>query len=112
VGKLIINLIVLSLFGCSTTHFKSKNTIVVSMDKNDEHTQDIEVKVDKEFFLWGLFPKHEVFIDKELVDSGAETASSVMITNSQSMKNTLWTLFTFGVYYPQTFTINAKIGSQ
>jgi hypothetical protein len=82
------------------------------MDKNDEHTQDIEVKVDKEFFLWGLFPKHEVFIDKELVDSGAETASSVMITNSQSMKNTLWTLFTFGVYYPQTFTINAKIGSQ
>lgn len=78
------------------------------MDKNDEHTQDIKVSVDKEFFLWGLFPEHEVFIDKELVNDGVETASSVSISSSKNLKNILWSFFTFGVYYPQTFIINAR----
>jgi hypothetical protein len=80
----------------------------ISLDKNTTHEEDIEIKVEKDFFLLGYFPKHEIFIDDQLIDTGATEASSITIENQYEFKNSLWALFTFGVYYPQTYLIKAK----
>ncbi len=106
--KLLLNLILLSLLSCSTIHFKSENIIDVSLDERDIHTKDIEVKVEKDFFLLGMFPKHEIFVDKEFANVGVQSVSSLEITQSNHLKNTLWTIFTFGFYYPKTYIIKAK----
>lgn len=95
-------------FSCSSIEFKSNDKINLSLDKKNTHEEDIEIKVDKDFFLLGFFPKHEIFIDDYLVDKGATEASSITIENHYEFKNSLWALFTFGVYYPQTYKIKAK----
>ena len=107
--KWILKLICLSLLSCSSIQFKSENNIEVSLDKNTTHEKDIEIIINKDFFMLGYFPKHEILIDEVLADKGATEASSVEIENYYDFKNSLWALFTFGVYYPQTYLIKAKV---
>lgn len=104
----LIVCLVICFTGCATAEFKSHNKINISLSENNTHVEEIEFKVDKDFFLLGYFPKHEIFIDDKLTDAGAIDASSLVIENHYEFKNSLWALFTFGVYYPQTYKIKAK----
>lgn len=104
----LIFFLLLSLLGCSSTLIKSNDKIDLSLNKNLSHKKNINIEIKKEFFLWGLLPQHELLLDEELGNRGYEFVSSVQVEEKSTMKDALWTLFTFGVYYPKTYVLSGQ----
>ena len=104
----LLSLILLfSFISCSTIHVKSNDQTTITFDKIKSHKEKIQIKVEKEYFLWGLFPQHDIYVDQELKAKGFEKVSSLEISKVRETKDLIWTLVTFGVYMPQTYHINA-----
>lgn len=102
-------LILLFLSSCSSIDIVSSSKIDVSMNEREEYTNEVELEVDKEFFLYGLVPStHTLYIDEILKDAGVDSVSNLQVKKVRKTKNGLWALFTFGLYVPETYVIKAK----
>jgi hypothetical protein len=112
VNRLGLIILLFSGISCSSIHFKTDNSTnrntIISFEENTNHNEIVNIKVEKEFFLWGYFPAHEIEIDKELAKLGHKSISSFVITQKPTAKDVLLTFLTFGFYYPQTFYLAGK----
>lgn len=105
----LLSLILLfSFISCSTIHVKSNDQTTVVFSSVKSHKEKVKVLIEKEYFLWGLFPEHEIIIDKEFKKNGFDNVSSLKISKVRSTKDIIWSLVTFGVYMPETYELNAK----
>ena len=94
---------------CANTQIKSTNKIPITFTKKDGFEKDINVVVTKEFFLWGMLPsEHELDVDDEIAKKGFNKASELVVHHKNRTSDVVWSLLTFGVYYPQTFQIKGK----
>jgi len=84
--------------------------IPITFSEKDTHTKEVKVTVSKQFFLLGLIPnQHEVEVDIVFQEKGYESVTDVRITKERSYSNVLWSVLTFGFYYPQTYTLIGNI---
>ena len=105
---IIFTLLLLS--SCSSIKIYSSNpNLELSTDERENYTKEIEYKVDKEFFLFGLIPTtHKLDISKNFKEAGVDSASELKVIRERKAKNMLWALFTFGLYTPESYVIKAK----
>lgn len=94
------------LVGCTTTHYRSKNTVPVTFGGNPEHRKEVTITGQRDFYFWGLSPdNHEVFIDEEVRRAGHDGISKVIIYEQKNPQEILVSFLTFGLYLPRAFTI-------
>lgn len=105
--KILSALILLgSLSGCTTIHFRSKNTIPVSFEGNPEHRKEVSIIGHRDFLFWGVEPEHhEVFIDEEVRRAGYDGMSKLVIYEHKNPQDILISFLTLGIYMPRGFTI-------
>lgn len=105
--KFISTLILLSIVSsCTTTHFRSNNTIPVTFSGNPEHRKEVTITGKTDFYFWGLNPdEHEVFIDEEVRKAGYDGLSKLIIYEQKNPQEILISFLTFGLYLPRAYTI-------
>jgi hypothetical protein len=103
---------ILSLFflvafaGCTTIHYRSKNTIPVSFEGNSKHQKEVFIEGHRHFYFWGVEPEHhEVFIDEEVRKAGYDGISKLVIYEQKNPQDTLISFLTLGFYLPRGYTI-------
>jgi hypothetical protein len=95
-----------TMVGCTTTHYRSNNTVPVSFSGNPEHRKEVSISGKRDFYFWGLSPdQHEVFIDEEVRKAGFDGISKVIIYEQKNPQEMLISFLTFGLYLPRAFTI-------
>ncbi len=98
------------LLGCSSISFLSSNKINTTFDFDDKNTTDVSIDIQKPFYMWGLYPKeHLVKVDEEFQKKGYSSVSDLIIKETETNIKALWMFFTFGMYYPQSFKLTAKV---
>ena len=87
------------LISCSSVQYKSKDVIDVFMGHHPEHKTQFLATGEVEFFLWGFYPGVQtVWIDHKFKDLGAVEVSLKRIEEYQTIKDSLYTIFSFGLY--------------
>lgn len=102
--------ILLLLSSCSSIKiYSSSPTLELSMEDRENYTKEIEYKVDKEFFFFGMIPTtHKLDIAESFKEAGVDSAAEVKVIKERKTKNMLWAFFTFGLYTPESYVIKAK----
>ena len=96
-------------FGCSTAKIQSTSSIPVSFESKTDHTRDISVEVQRDYYLWGLLPStHEIAVDKEFEKTGAKSVSNVSDEKVTKKSNIVWGIVTFGFYMPSSYVLKGK----
>lgn len=105
--KIFSALILLAtISGCTTIHFRSKNTIPVSFEGNPKHQKEVTVEGHRHFYFWGVEPEHhEVFIDEEVRKAGYDGISKLIIYEQKNPQDILISFLTLGLYLPRGYTI-------
>jgi hypothetical protein len=104
--KLLSLIFISSLFGCTTIHFRSKNTIPVSFDGDPKEQHEVTITGKRNFYWWGLDPEHqEVFVDEVVRHAGYEGLSKLIIYEKKTPQEVLISFLTFGIYLPHSFSI-------
>lgn len=94
------------MVGCTTIHFRSKNSIPVTFEGNPQHRKEISIVGHRHFYFWGVEPsEHVVFIDEEVRKAGYEGISKLIIYEQKNPQDMLISFLTFGLYLPRGFTI-------
>ena len=89
--------------------FSSSNSIPVNLNYKDEHSPEVSLEVTKSFYLWGAYPLVQIVeVDKEFEKKGFRSVSDLRIKEIHTSRKVLWMLFTFGMYYPQTYHLIAS----
>lgn len=105
---IILTLLLLSSCSSIKTYSSSSN-LELSMEERENYTKEIEYKVDKEFFFFGLVPTtHKLDVAKSFKEAGVDSASELKVIKVRKTKNMLWALFTLGLYTPESYVIRAK----
>lgn len=106
-------ILIISFISCSNINYKVENSADskadISFEENINHNEKVNIKIEKEFFLWGFYPNHEIKVDDVVAKNGYDSISELVIKEEPSKMNVLFTLLTFGVYYPQTYYLEGKI---
>lgn len=105
--KNILSAILLSaLTSCTTTHYRSNNSIPITFDGNPKHQKEVSIVGHQPFYFWGLDPdEREVFIDEEVRKAGYDGLSKLVIYEHKNPQDTLIQFLTLGFYIPRGFTI-------
>ena len=91
---------------CSTIHFRSNQTIPVTLEGNPLHQKKIEITGKTDFYFWGNDPDHTVvFVDEEVKRAGYPALSKAIFYESKEPSNILISFLTFGIYMPTGWTI-------
>lgn len=95
---------------CSSVTISSNNSKdSIVFGPKAKHTRDISIKVQKEYYLWGLVPDtRELRLDREFAERGANSVAEVQIKEEPTGKDLAWTLFTLGFYVPKTYVLKGK----
>lgn len=102
--------LVLIFTSCSSIQFKSSEIIPVHFNKDITDTENVDVEVEKSFYLWGMLPSsHSVEVDKLFEQRGADSVSNFSIAEIKTQKKTLWMILSAGLYYPQTYLVSGNI---
>lgn len=81
----------------------------MTFSQNENHTESVSVEIKKYFYLWGLLPStHSVNIDEVFARKGYKDVSSLEITEIDETKKAMWMVFTFGLYYPNSYVVKGK----
>jgi hypothetical protein len=104
----IYSLILVLLFtGCTTIHFRSRNSIPVSFEGNPKHQKEVEIVGHRHFYFWGVEPEHhEVFIDEEVRQAGYDGISKLIVYEQKNPQDILISFLTLGLYLPRGYTIS------
>ncbi len=98
------------LIGCSSINFRSTNDTEVSFNFSDEKRTEVAIVVTRPFYMWGLVPEEQVVnVDEVFVRSGHANITDLQIKEIKKYKKALWMFFTFGMYYPQSFELLARV---
>jgi hypothetical protein len=66
----------------------------------------VTVEKTKDFYFWGISPeKPEFNLQDETSDAGISGPSGISIEQSYTFTDVLYTVITFGLYCPVTYTI-------
>lgn len=105
--KILLVLILLaSITGCTTIHFRSNNTIPVTFEGNPEHRNEVSIIGHRDFYFWGIEPdQHEVYIDEEVRQAGHDGMSKLIIYEHKNPQDILISFLTLGFYMPRGYTI-------
>lgn len=105
--KILSALILLvSITGCTTIHFRSKNTVPLTFEGNPEHRKEVSIVGHQDFYFWGIEPEyHEVFIDEEVRKAGYDGMSKLIIYEHKNPQDILISFLTLGFYMPRGYTI-------
>ncbi len=88
---------------CAEIRYKSSGIIPVELSQNQFHRNKSTIKVEKNFFLWGLYPFEQVIeIDKEFERRNLSAVSSVKIREKSLLSDTMLSLITLGLVIPRT----------
>lgn len=102
-------IILLLCTSCSKLKIKTSKNFPITTSQIEKDTKSIEVKVTKNFYLWGLIPnEHELLLDKELLKIGVKRLSALEITELSEGKDTWMKILSFGLFLPQTYLITGK----
>jgi hypothetical protein len=94
------------MVSCTTTQFRSKNTIPVSFEGNVNHRKEVVIEGHRYFYFWGLNPEeHIVYVDDEVRKAGYDGISKVIIYEQKNPQDMLISFLTFGLYLPRGFVI-------
>lgn len=92
--------------GCTTIHFRSKNSIPVTFSGNPSHQKEVSVEGKRDFYFWGIEPEHhEVYIDEEVRKAGFDGISKVIVYEQKNPQDILISFLTLGFYLPRAYTI-------
>jgi len=106
--QLFVITILLFVTSCSTIVYRSKGRIPISFNKSNNHRREIILRGKKDFYLWGLIPnRHYVYIDEIARDSGLKELSRVEIYGIKTIKDSIFTILSFGLYVPSSYQIEA-----
>lgn len=95
-----------TISGCTTIHYRSKNTIPVSFEGNPKHQKEVSIVGHKHFYFWGAEPdEQEVFIDEEVRQAGYDGISKLIIYEQKDPQDILISFLTLGFYLPRGYTI-------
>ena len=105
--KILSSLILLAtISGCTTIHFRSRNSVPVSFEGNPKHQKEVSIVGHRHFYFWGVEPEqHEVFIDEEVRQAGYDGMSKLIIYEHKNPQDILISFLTLGLYMPRGFTI-------
>lgn len=79
------------------------------MNERSNYTKEIELEVNKEYFLYGLIPTtHSLDVDEILKDAGIDSVSDLKVIRARRTKNIVWSLVTLGFYMPETYILKAR----
>lgn len=105
--KILSSLILFSLIsGCTTIHFRSKNSVPVTFEGNPKDQREVSIVGHRDFYFWGVEPReHEVYIDEEVKNAGYNSISKLIIYEHKNPQDILISFLTLGFYLPRGFTI-------
>lgn len=107
--KLFYFLSLIQIVGCSSIQFSSSNSIPVNLNFKEDLSPEISIEVTKSFYLWGAYPSVQIVeVDKEFEEKGFRSVSDLRIKEIKKNNKFMWMLLTFGMYYPQTFSLLAS----
>ncbi|MBC74638.1 MAG: hypothetical protein CME64_01340 [Halobacteriovoraceae bacterium] len=108
-ARIKILFLMLISFGCSTAKIQSTSSIPVTFESKTDHTRDISVEVQRDYYLWGLLPStHNIALDKEFERVGAKSVAEVSIEEVTRKTNIVWSVLTFGFYTPNSYVLRGK----
>lgn len=108
--KILSLLILIAVTGCTTIHFRSKNTVPVTFDGNPKQQKEVEIVGHSHFYFWGIEPEHhEVFIDEEVRKAGYDGISKLVIYEQKNPQDILISFLTLGLYLPRGYTISGYV---
>lgn len=116
--KILSVLILLgSLGGCTTIHFRSKNSVPVTFEGNPNHRKEVSIVGHRDFYFWGVEPEHhEVYIDEEVRRAGYNGMSKLIVYEHKNPQDILISFLTLGIYMPRGYTItgftSGEVGDQ
>lgn len=81
----------------------------MTFNQNEDHTENVSVEIKKYFYLWGLLPSRQtVNLDEVFARKGYKEVSSVEIEEIDETSKAMWMIFTFGLYYPNSYLVKGK----
>lgn len=105
-GLIKIGILSVFLSSCTIMEYRSKNAIPIYLSPQKAHLTRVQLKGQKEFYLWGLYPqKHIINVDIELSDSGVTSAAKLRIKEFMLPISFLWSIISFGFYIPKNYEI-------
>jgi hypothetical protein len=112
-NKFLSLLLLVVTVSCTTTQFRSKNTIPVSFEGNVNHQKEVFIEGHRHFYFWGLNPQeHVVHVDEEVRKAGYDGISKVIIYEQKNPQDMLISILTFGLYLPRGFVITGFTSGQ
>lgn len=92
--------------GCTTIHYRSKNSVPVSFEGNPAHRKEVSITGQRNFYFWGISPDHEeVYLDEEVRKAGYDGLSKLIIYEHKNPQQNLISFLTLGFYLPRGYTI-------
>lgn len=102
-----------TISGCTTIHFRSKNTVPVSFEGNPDHQKEVSIIGHRHFYFWGIEPEHhEVYIDEEVRKAGWDGISKLIIYEHKNPQDILISFLTLGLYMPRGYTITGFVSGE
>lgn len=87
--------------------FANRGQIPVYVTKKTGHHDPVEVKGQKEFFLWGLIGDGEkIYVDELIKDKGFISVANIHLETYHSPLAIFQTLFTLGMFIPKQYKIS------
>jgi len=104
--KISALILLVSLVGCTTIHYRSNNSVPVSFEGNPKHVKEVSIVGHRNFYFWGIEPEqHEVYIDEEVRKAGYDGLSKLIVYEQKNPQDILISFLTFGLYLPRGYTI-------
>lgn len=105
--KIFSSLLLLgTMIGCTTIHFRSNNTIPITFEGNPKHQKEVTIVGQRDFYFWGIDPEHHVvLLDEEVRKAGHDGMSKVIIYEQKNPQDMLISFLTLGIYLPRGYTI-------
>lgn len=92
--------------GCTTIHYRSKNSVPVTFEGNPKHQKEVTITGHRHFYFWGIEPdEHEVLIDEEVRKAGYDGISKLIVYEHKNPQDILISFLTLGFYLPRGYTI-------
>ncbi len=105
--KNLLNLVLFfAVTGCTTIHFRSKNSVPVTFDGNPAQQKEVSIVGHRHFYFWGIDPDEAVvYIDEEVKKAGYDGLSKLIVYEQKNPQDILISFLTLGLYLPRGYTI-------
>lgn len=104
--KLTFLLKICLLSSCTSTSYESTKLVTAYAGPQSSSKLKRSLEGVNQFYMWGLLPSHHIVnIDQDAVRSGLSEFSLQKIEEFQTIKQFMYSFFTFGMYIPQSYRL-------